>query len=79
MAFRVLINDGIDSEGLQIFAQEGIACLNEHLEGQGLLEEIPNYDAFLVRSKTTVTREIIEAGAKGILRMIGRGELELII
>ncbi|OGJ22282.1 hypothetical protein A3K73_04690 [Candidatus Pacearchaeota archaeon RBG_13_36_9] len=73
MAYKVLINDGMDTEGLEIFGQEGICCLNEHLEGAKLLERIGDFDAFLVRSKTKVTKEVIEAGAGGILRMIGRG------
>ncbi len=35
-----------------------------------LVEMIPEYDALIVRSATTVTREVIEAGTK--LKIIGR-------
>jgi len=73
MASIVLINDGMDKEGLELFQREGISYVNEYREGANLLETIGNFDAILVRSKTKVTREIIEAGCKGKLRMIGRG------
>lgn len=73
MTFNVLINDGMDVKGLQIFTEERIDYVDEHLEGQKLLGAIPAFDAFLVRSKTSVTKEIIEAGARGKLRIIGRG------
>lgn len=53
--------------------QPGFYVVNEFREGQQLIDTIRDFDAFLVRSKTTVTREMIEAGAIGRLRMIGRG------
>ena len=37
-----------------------------------MLAEIGQFDALVVRSATKVTREIIEAGAKGKLKIIGR-------
>jgi D-3-phosphoglycerate dehydrogenase len=73
MVYDVLINDGMDKEGLRIFEEENFRYVNEYLEGQKLLSAIGGFDAFLVRSKTKVTKEIIEAGARGKLRMIGRG------
>lgn len=75
MPYKVLINDGMDKEGLDIFQRENVRFIDKYHEGQTLLDVIGGFDAFLVRSKTKVTREIIEAGVKdrGLLRMIGRG------
>ncbi|HRZ85273.1 MAG TPA: NAD(P)-dependent oxidoreductase [Candidatus Paceibacterota bacterium] len=73
MSYKVLINDGMDKEGLNIFEKENIQYINEYREGNNLLETIGEFDAFLVRSKTKVTKEIIEAGTNGKLRIIGRG------
>lgn len=71
--YRVLINDGMEFEGAEIFEKHGIEYVNEHLKGDRLLNTVGEFDALLVRSKTKVTKEVIEAGARGILRMIGRG------
>jgi D-3-phosphoglycerate dehydrogenase / 2-oxoglutarate reductase len=75
MAFNVLINDGMECEGMEMFEREGISFLNKHYQGLELLEEIGGFDALLVRSKTKVSDEIISAGVRdgGLLRMIGRG------
>src|SRR3989338_833536 len=50
----------------------GIVTDRKKKEGIELLEKIPEYDGICVRSSTKVTREIIEAGAKGRLKIIGR-------
>lgn len=74
MAYKILINDGMDKEGLELFARERrFVVTNEHYDNAPLLETIMKFDAFLVRSSTIVTRGIIEEGAKGKLRLIGRG------
>ncbi len=69
---KVLLNDGLEKEGLAIFQQAGIETDNKKRDPAQLVAEISQFDALVVRSATKVTREIIEAGAKGKLKIIGR-------
>ncbi len=69
---KVLINDGLEKEGLAVFRQAGIETDTKKRDATQLLSEIGQFDALVVRSATKVTREIIEAGAKGKLKIIGR-------
>ncbi|MDR1993942.1 MAG: ACT domain-containing protein [Nitrososphaerota archaeon] len=69
---KVLINDGLEKEGLAVFQQAGIETDTKKRDTTQLLLEIEQFDALVVRSATKVTREIIEAGTKGKLKIIGR-------
>ncbi|MDR0372925.1 MAG: ACT domain-containing protein [Nitrososphaerota archaeon] len=69
---KVLINDGLEKEGLAVFQQAGIETDTKKRDVAQLLSEIGQFDALVVRSATKVTREIIEAGTKGKLKIIGR-------
>ncbi|MCW3999915.1 MAG: ACT domain-containing protein [Candidatus Bathyarchaeota archaeon] len=69
---KVLLNDGLEKEGLAIFQQAGIETDTKKRDPATLAAEIGQFDALVVRSATKVTREIIEAGAKGKLKIIGR-------
>jgi D-3-phosphoglycerate dehydrogenase / 2-oxoglutarate reductase len=69
---KVLLNDGLEKEGLAIFQQAGIVTDTKKRDPAQLIAEIGQFDALVVRSATKVTREIIEAGAKGKLKIIGR-------
>jgi D-3-phosphoglycerate dehydrogenase / 2-oxoglutarate reductase len=69
---KVLLNDGLEKEGLSIFQQAGIETDTKKRDAAQLVAEIGQFDALVVRSATKVTREIIEAGAKGKLKIIGR-------
>lgn len=69
---KVLLNDGLEKEGLDIFKQAGIETDTKKRDAVALLSEIAQFDALVVRSATKVTREVIEAGAKGKLKVIGR-------
>ncbi|MBN2280720.1 MAG: D-2-hydroxyacid dehydrogenase [Candidatus Marinimicrobia bacterium] len=59
---KVLLNDGLSQNGLEIFEKAGIKYDKNHYEGDELLEKIKHFDGILVRSATTVTKEIIDAG-----------------
>jgi D-3-phosphoglycerate dehydrogenase / 2-oxoglutarate reductase len=72
LALKVLLNDGLEQEGLKIFQDAGIETDTKKRDVNGLLAEIGQFDALVVRSATKVTKEIIEAGAKGKLKIIGR-------
>jgi D-3-phosphoglycerate dehydrogenase len=69
---KVLLNDGLEKEGLAIFQQAGIETDTKKRDPATLVSEIGQFDALVVRSATKVTREVIEASAKGKLKIIGR-------
>jgi D-3-phosphoglycerate dehydrogenase / 2-oxoglutarate reductase len=69
---KVLLNDGLEKEGLQVFQQAEIEADRKKRDPRTLVAEISEFDALVVRSATKVTREVIQAGAKGKLKIIGR-------
>jgi D-3-phosphoglycerate dehydrogenase len=69
---KVLLNDGLEKEGLKLFQDAGIQTDTQKREQKKLVADIGGFDALIVRSATKVTREVIEAGAKGQLKIIGR-------
>ena len=69
---KVLLNDGLEKEGLCLFEDAGIETDTKKRDPKTLLAVIKEFDALIVRSATKVTREVIEAGAKGNLKIIGR-------
>ena len=69
---KVLLNDGLEKEGLKIFQDAGIETDTQKRDIAKLIADIDGFDALIVRSATKVTKEIIEAGAKGKLKIIGR-------
>jgi D-3-phosphoglycerate dehydrogenase len=69
---KVLLNDGMDEGGIKLFDDMGIetdTCKRDH---KTLVDQVGQFDALVVRSATKVTREVIEAGVKGRLKVIGR-------
>jgi D-3-phosphoglycerate dehydrogenase / 2-oxoglutarate reductase len=69
---KVLLNDGLEKEGLSIFNEAGIETDTKKRDPAALIAEASQFDAIIVRSATKVTREILEAGAKGKLKIVGR-------
>ncbi|MGF3522575.1 MAG: NAD(P)-dependent oxidoreductase, partial [Candidatus Bathyarchaeia archaeon] len=69
---KVLLNDGLEKEGLKFFEDYGIETDTKKRDAAALLADVGQFDALVVRSATKVTREVIEAGAKGKLKIIGR-------
>lgn len=70
--YKILISDPISEEGIFPLRQaEGITVeFDTELDPVALAEKIAGFDALLVRSKTQVTRELIEKADK--LKIIGR-------
>ncbi len=68
---KVLIPEKFGAEGIEVLKEAGVEVdyLPQTTPAE-LLELIPNYEGLIVRSATTVTREVIEAGAK--LKIVGR-------
>ncbi len=69
---KVLITDNIAEEAIEILKREKNLQVNErtNLSKDEIVECIKDYHALIVRSKTQVTKDIIEAGLK--LKVIGR-------
>ncbi|MGC8663962.1 MAG: hydroxyacid dehydrogenase [Thermoplasmata archaeon] len=73
---KILITDHIHPEGIKLLRNSGFEVdENYDLNKEDLKKIIGNYEALIVRSKTKVTREIIEAGQK--LLVIGRAGVGL--
>lgn len=72
MTFRVLITDPLSEEGIFPLRQsENLEITIEtELSPNDLIAMIQDYDALLIRSQTTVTREVIENAPN--LKIIGR-------
>ncbi|EME32810.1 D-3-phosphoglycerate dehydrogenase [Galdieria sulphuraria] len=67
---RILVTEKLSDEGVAILQKDFIVDSKYGLSPEELLNEIPQYDALIVRSATKVNRELILAGKK--LRVVGR-------
>ena len=68
---KVLICDATDPKALKIIEEAGIEVVNQpDITPEELLNVIPDYPCMVVRSRTKVTKEVIEAGKalKAIVR-----------
>lgn len=74
MAFalsKVLISDNVSPRCAEILQKNGITVdTKTKLTKEDLINEIPNYDALIVRSATKVTADVIDAAKN--LKIIGR-------
>ena len=69
---KILVSDKMAEEAIQVLKDAGHEITYEEYDANTLLKEIPKYDALMVRSRTKATKEVVEAGAKGNLKVIGR-------
>jgi len=68
---KILVCDPIHEEGIEKLKQADFEVdVNPTITPEQLTKIVSNYDALIVRSRTKVTKEIIEAGRR--LRVIGR-------
>ncbi len=73
---RAIVCDRIGEDGIQLLRRSGLKVDVEPTVEQGeLLNKIADYEIIVVRSRTQVTREVIEAGTK--LRIIARAGVGL--
>jgi len=70
--FRVLLVDGIDPAGIEILEQTKsiTAIVHDRISREKLLEIIPEADGLIVRSATSVDRELLSKAAQ--LKVVGR-------
>jgi len=68
---NVLVCDPIDEEGTEKLRQAGFKVdVSPTISAEQLIKTVSNYDAIIVRSRTQVTKEVIEAGKQ--LKAVGR-------
>jgi len=67
---RILANDGIDKAGKAILEAANIEVDTNKITQEDLMVELKNYDGILVRSATTVRKDLIDATPN--LKLIGR-------
>ncbi len=69
---KVLVSDILSTEGLQLLQQaDGIELsYRPGLTAEQIVQEIPEYEALIVRSGTQVTEEVLEAATH--LKVVGR-------
>jgi len=69
---NILITDKLAQEAITLLEDAGATVTFNEMDHEHLLKSIGEYDALIVRSRTKATKEIIEAGAQGALKVIGR-------
>ena len=69
---KILITDKTENEVIQQIKDAGHEVTFNEMDAPTLLKEIPKYDALMVRARTKVTADIVNAGASGALKVIGR-------
>lgn len=67
---KILVSDSLSKEGLNYLQEHGDVDFKPDISPEQLAGQIGSYDALVVRSRTRVTAEVIEAGTK--LKVIGR-------
>jgi D-3-phosphoglycerate dehydrogenase len=67
---KVLICDPIAETGIEILKRAADVVVQTGLKENELIEIAPDFDAFMVRSQTKITRPVIEAASK--LQIVGR-------
>jgi len=72
---KVLVCDAIDQKGIEIMKKSGLQVdYKPEIEPDELMRTVKDYDILVVRSRTKVTREVIDANAKmKIIARVGVG------
>ena len=68
--WRILVTDGLHDTGLNILERESELVVKNDISADELMKEIANFEALIVRSRTKVTRQMMDAAPK--LKVIGR-------
>jgi D-3-phosphoglycerate dehydrogenase len=69
---RVIVTDNLSEVGIKKLREFAEVDVELDLSEEDLKERIADYDAIVIRSGTKVTKEIIEAGSTGRLKVVGR-------
>jgi D-3-phosphoglycerate dehydrogenase len=69
---KILVTDKMADEALQLLKDAGHNVTYDEMDHDTLLKEVSKYDALMVRGRTKAVAEIVNEGAKGNLKVIGR-------
>jgi len=69
---KVLITDKMAEEAIELLKDAGHDVTFDEMDADKLILEIPKYDALMVRGRTKAIADVVNAGAKGNLKVIGR-------
>jgi len=69
---KILITDKMALEVIELLKKADHNVTFEELDEKDLIKEIPKYDGLMIRSRTKAYEDVIKAGAKGNLKVIGR-------
>jgi len=69
---KILITDKTENAVIQQLKDAGHEVTFNEMDPATLLKEIAQYDGLMVRSRTKATADVINTGAKGNLKVIGR-------
>ena len=72
---KILINDGLHTAGIALLEKAGHQVDTNTIAQDDLLNKLNEYDAILVRSATTVRKDLMDASPN--LKLIGRGGVGL--
>lgn len=67
---KVLVADSVSQGAMDLLKKSGIDVVYEEVSPEALLKRIPEFEGLMVRSRTKVTKQVIEAGKN--LKVIGR-------
>ncbi len=68
--WRIILTDGLDEAGISILKKETEVIERYGISAADLKNELNDYDAIVIRSRTKMTRELIESAPN--LKVIGR-------
>jgi len=69
---KVLITDKMAEEAIDLLKDAGHDVTFDEMGADKLLLEISKYDALMIRGRTKAIADVVNAGAKGNLKVIGR-------
>ena len=72
---RILANDGIEADGLMLLEEAEYSVTTTKVPQEQLIKVLPQYDVIIVRSATTVRKDLIDACPN--LKVIARGGVGL--
>jgi D-3-phosphoglycerate dehydrogenase len=67
---KILANDGLEGDGKLLLEEAGYQVDIKHIPQDKLVEQLPDYDAVIVRSATKIRKDLIDACPK--LKIIAR-------
>lgn len=69
---NILVCDGMDKNAIDILRNKGCLIVDKHYKKEELKDKIKNFDAVIVRSATKITKDLIDEGIKGNLKLVVR-------